>query len=176
MKALVLRWTFVAHSYQGVRLTEDRKEVLDWPPSPARMHQALMAAALTGTPKGHEQQLAKDALDALRWLEKQPPPQIIASPIFEDDVSATRFRLAIPQNNPAKTDLTRTSILLAPTLPRRAVGRSRGPLSVTYIWQLEDVVSQQAAEQQFQTLRDLAAQVRYLGRAEDEIARIAVER
>jgi CRISPR-associated protein Csb2 len=169
MKALVLRWTFVAHSYQGVRLTEDRKEVLDWPPSPARMHQALMAAALTGIPKGQEQQLAKDALDALRWLEKQPPPQIIASPIFEDDASAARFRLAIPQNNPAKTDLTRTSILLAPTLPRRAVGRSRGPLSVTYIWQLEDVDSQQAAEQQLQTLRDLAAQVRYLGRAEDRV-------
>ncbi len=169
MKALVLRWTFVAHSYQGVRLTEDRKEVLDWPPSPARMHQALMAAALTGIPKGHEQQLARDALDALRWLEKQPPPQIIASQIFEDDVSATRFRLAIPQNNPAKTDLTRTSILLAPTLPRRAAGRSRGPLSVTYIWQLEELVAQQTAEQHFRELRDLVAQVRYLGRAEDRV-------
>ncbi len=169
MKALVLRWTFLAHSYQGVRLTEDRKEVLEWPPSPGRTHQALMAAALTGIPKGREQQLAKDALDALRWLEEQPPPQIITSSIFEDDVSATRFRLAIPQNNPAKTDLTRTSILLAPTLPRRAVGRSRGPLTATYVWQLEGVVAEEAAEQQFRALRELAAQVRYLGRAEDRV-------
>lgn len=169
MKALILQCTFVAYSYQGVRLTEDRKEELDWPPSPGRLHQALMAAALTGIPKGHEEQLAKDALNALRWLEQQTPPQIVASALSEDQASSTRFRLAIPQNNPAKTDLTKTSILLAQPLPRRAVGRSRGPLTVAYVWPLEDLNPQQVAGDHVSALRDLAAQIRYLGRAEDHV-------
>src|SRR4051812_6963817 len=128
MVALILHCDFIAHSYQGVRITPEQKEELDWPPSPARMHQSLIAAALTGIPTGSEERLAKDALDALRWLEDQGPPEIIASAISEDPGSATRFRLAIPQNNPAKAELTKTSMLLAPTLPRRAVGRSSSPL------------------------------------------------
>ncbi|MBI3278437.1 MAG: type I-U CRISPR-associated protein Cas5/Cas6 [Acidobacteria bacterium] len=173
MNALVLRCTFVAHSYQGVRLTQERKEELDWPPAPARLHQALMAAALTGIPKGLEERLAKAALGALRWLEQQPAPEIAASPLSEeqspDRPASTRFRTAIPQNNPAKTDLTRTSILLAQPLPRRAVGRSRCPLTVVYIWPLENPAARQSAQEHIPVLRDLAAQVRYLGRAEDQI-------
>src|ERR1017187_3096429 len=144
MNALVLHCAFVAHSYQGVRLTLDQDEELDWPPSPARLHQALMAAALTGLPPGNEQSLAGSALEALRWLEQQPPPNIVVSALSEDPEAAARFRLAIPQNNPAKNDLTKTSILLAPTLRRRAVGRSSGPLKVDYVWRLEAAASEEA--------------------------------
>jgi CRISPR-associated protein Csb2 len=176
MNALVLHCAFVAHSYQGVRVTVDHPEgELDWPPSPGRFHQALMAAALTGIPTGQEEQLAKDALHALRWLEQQPPPEIVASAVSDDPSSATHFRLAIPQNNPAKTDLTKTSMLLAPTLPCRAVGRSSGPLKVDYVWWLEAPAAQEAAERYLSVLADLTAQVRYLGRAEDRVeARIGL--
>jgi len=169
MKSLVLRCNFVAYSYQGVRLTPEQKEELDWPPAPGRLHQALMAAALIGVVQGREEELAKNALGALRWLEEQPPPEIVASAIFEAPGSATRFRLAIPQNNPAKSDFTRTSMLLAPTLLRRAVGRSSQPLMVDYIWKLRNSANEEACVQHRAVLEDLAAQIRYLGRAEDRI-------
>jgi CRISPR-associated protein Csb2 len=169
MNALVLHCTFVAHSYQGVRLSSNQDEELDWPPSPGRLHQALMAAALVGLPAGREEPLAGTALEALRWLEQQPPPSIVASAISEDSASATHFRLAIPQNNPAKGDLTKTSILLAPTLRRRAVGPSSEPLKVDYVWWLEPAASQELGTRHFGVLADLTAQVRYLGRSEDQI-------
>ncbi|MGD0498363.1 MAG: type I-U CRISPR-associated protein Csb2 [Bryobacteraceae bacterium] len=168
MIALILHCGFVAHSYQGVRLTPENKEELDWPPSPARIHQALMAAALTGLPS-ESTSLAEDALEALRWLERQPPPEIIASAIPEDADSATRFRLAIPQNNPAKNDLTKTSVLLKPTPLRRAIGRRSGPLRVDYMWRLDTAACEEEAGRYLGALADLAAQVRYLGRAEDRI-------
>jgi CRISPR-associated protein Csb2 len=169
MKSLVLHCSFVAYSYQGVRLTPEQKEELDWPPAPGRLHQALMAAALIGVPTGDEEEMARDALSALRWLERQHPPEVIASPVSEDPDSATRFRLAIPQNNPAKSELTRTSVLLAPTLVRRAVGHADHPLEVDYIWRLQNPAEEATAEQHRIVLADLAAQVRYLGRAEDQI-------
>ncbi|MGO9231145.1 MAG: type I-U CRISPR-associated protein Csb2 [Bryobacteraceae bacterium] len=176
MKSLVLRCSFVAYSYQGVRLTPEQKEELDWPPAPGRLHQALMAAALIGVPQGREEELAKDALGTLRWLEEQPPPEIVASAIFEGPGSATRFRLAIPQNNPAKSDFTRTSMLLAPTLLRRAVGRLSQPLIVEYIWKLHNSDDEKACVQHCAVLEDLAAQIRYLGRAEDQIeAHVSLE-
>lgn len=175
MNSLVLHCAFVAHSYQGVRLTPDQKEELDWPPSPARLHQALMGAALIGLPAGKEELLAGNALEALRWLEQQPAPGIVASAISDDSGSATRFRLAIPQNNPGKNDRTKTSILLAPTLARRAVGRSGEPLKVDYVWRLDAAASQEAARH-LGVLADLTAQVRYLGRAEDQVeARIELK-
>ena len=175
MSALVLHCTFVAHSYQGMRLSSNQDEELDWPPSPARLHQALMAAALIGLPAGKAQSLAGGALEALRWLERQPPV-IVASAISEDSGSATHFRLAIPQNNPAKSDLTKTSTLLAPTLRLRAVARSGEPLEVHYVWCLEAAAAQQEAVRHLGVLADLTAQVRYLGRAEDQIeARIELQ-
>jgi len=176
MNALVLHCAFVAHSYQGVRLTPDQNEELDWPPSPARLHQALMDAALTGLPAGKEELLASSALEALRWLEQQDPPGIVASRISEDPGSATRFQFAIPQNNPSKSDWTKPSILLAPTLRRRAVGLSGEPLRLYYVWRLDSEVAQDAAAEHLGVLADLAAQVRYLGRAEDQVeARIELK-
>jgi CRISPR-associated protein Csb2 len=169
VNALAVTCTFVARSYQGVRLTPDQREELDWPPSPARLHQALMAAALAGLPREQVEQFAGGALEALKWLEHRQPPVILASVISEDPGSASRFRLAIPQNNPAKTNLEKSSTLLAPTLPLRAVGVVDEPLKVEYLWALEDAASQRDAEQYLEVFADLVAQVRYLGRAEDQI-------
>lgn len=45
----------------------------EWPPSPARLFQALVAAASRGSSLGSDDQ------EALRWLERLPPP-VIAAP------------------------------------------------------------------------------------------------
>jgi CRISPR-associated protein Csb2 len=169
MTALVLQFRFVAHSYQGVRQGQDRDEELDWPPSPGRTHQALISAALRGLPVSSGVRGASAALEALCWLEEQTPPEIVASAICGDADSSTHFRVAIPQNNPDKGDLTKTSVLLKPTPPLRAVGRSCEPLRADYVWRLEGPTAREAAERHFAVLADLTAQVRYLGRAEDQV-------
>jgi CRISPR-associated protein Csb2 len=168
-RALVLQCNFVAHSYQGARPESGQNEELDWPPSPARIHQALMAVALIGVPAGNQERRAANALQALQWLEQQRPPDIVASVLSEEEGAATRFRLAIPQNNPDKNDLSKRSTQLKPPLRRRAVGCSGEPLRVGYIWRLEAGADQEAAAGFLEALADLAAQVRYLGRAEDQI-------
>ena len=56
MSHLIIQVIFVAHSYSGVRIMPDRREVLDWPPSPARLHEALLSAALVGLPRPAEEQ------------------------------------------------------------------------------------------------------------------------
>ena len=169
MKSLVMNCAFVAHSYQGVRLQANHGEELDWPPSPARVHQALVSSAMTGVPPDLKEQMTTRALDALRWLEQLPTPEIIASAISDDPESGTHFGLAIPQNNPDKTDLTRTSTLLLPTLRRRAVSSSGDPLHVDYVWRLDAATAQSEAVRHLAPLADLVAKVRYLGRAEDQV-------
>lgn len=60
----------------------------DWPPSPFRLFQALVAAA-------HAGRAATDAeLAALRWLENQPPP-IIAVPKAREAANTTYY---VPRN------------------------------------------------------------------------------
>jgi CRISPR-associated protein Csb2 len=164
MKLLTLRCAFVAHSYQGVRLTPEREEALDWPPAPGRVHQALMAAALTGEPPTRVEEVAASALDALQWLEQQPPPEIIATGLSDQPNSATRFKTAIPQNNPIKSNFAKRSVVLAEPLPLRAVSLSHSDLSATYVWKAND-----EATKHLLALKDLAAQLRYLGRSEDRI-------
>jgi CRISPR-associated protein Csb2 len=62
----------------------------EWPPSPLRMFQALVAAVAA---RGATDARAK-ALAALRWLERQPPPEIVAPAAHP----ATGYRLYVPDN------------------------------------------------------------------------------
>jgi len=55
----------------------DRTRV-EWPPEPARLFSALVATWADGEPRGPEGEVE---LAALEWLEQQPPPEILASPI-----------------------------------------------------------------------------------------------
>ena len=48
MSHLSIHIRFIAHSYSGIRIREGRQEELDWPPSPGRLHEALLSAALLG--------------------------------------------------------------------------------------------------------------------------------
>ncbi|MDA8337594.1 MAG: type I-U CRISPR-associated protein Csb2 [Peptococcaceae bacterium] len=55
----------------------DKYHGKEWPPSPFRCFQALIAAAKTGY---RRVQWSPEKEDALRWLESLPPPTIIATP------------------------------------------------------------------------------------------------
>lgn len=74
----------------SVRLNDGRYHGADdWPPSPARLFQALIA----GTARGET--LTKDARDALAWLERLPTPPEIAAPRAR---RATGFVNFVPNN------------------------------------------------------------------------------
>jgi CRISPR-associated protein Csb2 len=163
MSRLQITCRFVANSYQGRRLTDEQREGLDWPPSPGRLHQALMSAALTG--RNAESTETQPAVKSIRWLESLPPPEIVSSRLLAD--AETRPRVAIPQNSPPKgNDLLENATLLEPRY--RAVSAS-GMLMAKYEWTLGDQVDQDAAIAHRESLDDLVAQLAYLGRAEDRI-------
>ena len=48
----------------------------EWPPSPLRVFQSLVAAAAA---RWNEREHIEHADDELRWMERQPPPLIIAA-------------------------------------------------------------------------------------------------
>lgn len=63
----------------------------EWPPSPLRLFQALVAAAAA---HWNERENLEYAFQALAWLERQPLPHIIA-PV---GVSGDKYRLYVPDN------------------------------------------------------------------------------
>lgn len=164
MSYLVIQVAFIAHSYSGVRIGPDRREVLDWPPSPARLHEALLSAALTGQPRPSDER--EKVWSAFRRFETLPSPIILAS--AQDNKSRSTPRLAIPQNNPNKSKLHEHSMLLAPAL--KAVPLTNTPLEVVYQWDIENNM----AEGDIEILKDAAARISYLGRGEDR-AEVSLE-
>ena len=64
----------------------------EWPPSPLRVYQALVAAAAGRWKAGAFRDYAEPAL---RWLERQPPPAVITP----DAEPGLPFRTAVPNND-----------------------------------------------------------------------------
>ncbi|HTV39277.1 MAG TPA: type I-U CRISPR-associated protein Csb2 [Candidatus Sulfotelmatobacter sp.] len=157
MSHLVVQVAFIAHSYSGVRIGPDRREVLDWPPSPARLHEALLSAALIGLPRPSDER--EKIWSAFRWLESLQPPVILAS--AQDGKLRSAPRLAIPQNNPNKSKFNEHSTLLAPAI--KAVPPTSASLEVVYQWDIESNVP----DEHIEILKDAAARISYLGRGED---------
>ncbi len=80
-RALSISATFLTGRYHGA----------EWPPSPARLVQAMLAGVMTG---GYRS-LRPEVEPVLRWIERQPAPQILAR-------TATQlrgYRLAVPNND-----------------------------------------------------------------------------
>jgi len=80
-RALCISATFLTGCYHGE----------EWPPSPGRLVQALVAGAKTGG----NRTLWPEVEKGLRWLEQQPPPTILARPVNE----LKRYRIAVPNND-----------------------------------------------------------------------------
>jgi CRISPR-associated protein Csb2 len=81
---LLLTFRFLAPWFHG----RGDGAVPEWPPSPLRAFQALVAAAArAGT--------LRELRPALTWLEQQPPPLILAP---EASLSSVGYRLSVPHN------------------------------------------------------------------------------
>ena len=78
---LSLAVTFLAGRYHGE----------EWPPSSARLFQALVAGVMSC---GYRKHLAM-VEPALRWLELQPPPRISSSAAQE----RAKYKIAVPNND-----------------------------------------------------------------------------
>lgn len=64
----------------------------EWPPSPLRMFQALVAASAA---RWSERTRLEYAAPALRWLERQPAPSIVAA---AGRAAMRKYRLYVPDN------------------------------------------------------------------------------
>src|SRR4051794_14427129 len=63
----------------------------EWPPSPLRLFQALVAASGLG----RESRSAAPSRRALQWLEQQTPPHVVAPPAR----TGLAIRMAVPNND-----------------------------------------------------------------------------
>ena len=79
-KALLLTLRFHDGRYHGAE---------DWPPSPARLFQALVASAAKGS------EIPRNEHNALAWLESLDPPAI-AAPTMRD---GQRYQNFVPNND-----------------------------------------------------------------------------
>ncbi|MGB6134687.1 MAG: type I-U CRISPR-associated protein Csb2 [Acidobacteriaceae bacterium] len=119
--------TFLVGRYHGV----------EWPPSPARLFQALLAGARTGS---YRQQWSA-AESALRLLEALPAPEIVV----RDFETRTSYRIAVPNNDSDKAgrewsagrpfDLATTRTMKS-VIPREVQDRTKSGPHVYYLWKV----------------------------------------
>lgn len=129
---LVLEARFLAGTYGGT----------EWPPSPFRLLQAIVAGCRSIEAPG------------LDWLERQAPPQILAT----DEPAVTRFRRSIPNNaDPRKPQAA---------LSLRQVVQRRVSDPVRYCYALRSETDRLSAERVITS----AAAVHTLGTGEDMCA------
>lgn len=139
----------------SVHFHDDRYHGMgDWPPSPARLFQALVAGAARGG------NLPNQAVEALEWLEGLAAPLIAAPSAYP----GKPFKNFVPNNDldavdgdPARIGEIRTaksirSHLFNPDVP------------FIYVWKVEDGTG---AEHRAQTVCQMAEQVYQLGRGVD---------
>jgi len=167
MPCLTIQCRFVAHSYTGVRQNRDGRDELDWPPAPARLHQAFIATTLANLPDSMREAFSGKTLAALRWLESLSPPDVISSRLADDSAHHRALLVAMPHNSPAKGDFSRYHPDLAPVF--RATPEHDGPLFAAYRWTEDAPEFSPDAELHLPALCDAAAKLRYMGRAEDRV-------
>ncbi len=80
-RALSISATFLTGQYHGA----------EWPPSPARLVQAMLAGVMTGGYRA----LRPEVEPVLQWIERQPAPQILARAASQ----RRGYRLAVPNND-----------------------------------------------------------------------------
>ncbi|MGA7408949.1 MAG: type I-U CRISPR-associated protein Csb2 [Bryobacteraceae bacterium] len=112
-----------------IRFLSGRYHGEEWPPSPARLFQALVAGAALGTSR-EEWQAEHGA--SLRWLETLAPPRIWARP-GADGASYTSY---VPNNSLDGWASTKTSKQIRPKLLR---GHVVGEADLIYQWDIHDL-------------------------------------
>lgn len=134
MNHLLITIRFLDGRYHGLR---DGGEP-EWPPSPMRLFQALLAGA--------KARWSSSLSNAFEWLERHPP--IIRAP---QGRPGQRLLTYVPNNNSDSGEMVRTAKLAAPTL----LGHER---HVEYVWNVEpgDLLNAK-------TITEAARNVRALG-------------
>jgi len=143
-----------------VRLFSDRYHGKEWPPSPSRFFQALVAGAKTGT--GAREWNATHQ-KALEWLETLGAPEILAR-VKSEGRSYTIF---VPNNSLARTQSSKTAKRVAPKI----IGNhSLGEPDVVYRW---PVAEDDQARAHLPALDEVAARLRAIGWGIDFAAALA---
>ena len=125
----------------------------EWPPHPARLLYALVAAWYEGGCRRNEREL-------LEWLESQEAPRIVA---LRDSPDET-YEAWLPMNSVPNWDKKGGKL---PTLPKaRKVRASRyvGDAPVSFVWNVDATAEHEGA------LRDLCRRCTRLGAAESLVA------
>jgi len=124
----------------------DRGEC-EWPPSPARTFQAMVAAAAS---RARGESLPRAVKQGLHWLERQPAPTIVAPEVA---TAALAYRASVPNN--AMDIVARAWVRgnysdsgdASPATHRtmKTIRRSHlfGHGAIYYLWQLPDSVDQE---------------------------------
>lgn len=96
----------------------DKAELRDWPPSPFRLFQALVAGAFGGRWAAEDLAAQEKRLAAFHWLEKLEAP-IVAAPARSPARQVTSY---VPNNDldsvdgyPQRVDEVRVQKVLSPT-------------------------------------------------------------
>lgn len=122
----------------------DDRDAAEWPPHPARVFCSLVAGA-----RGEADE------QALRWLEQQPPPLVLASDQYEVlerreyVVTNRREDKGGSQDHPARTNQLRSRLASVPVVP-----------TVRLLWPMAT-----AEPHVLESLRSLVQRVPYLGRS-----------
>jgi CRISPR-associated protein Csb2 len=127
---------------------------IDWPPSPARLFQALIAGA------GLRGPLNPTQVKALEWLETMPPP-IVAAPVVRKGQSVGNF---VPNNDldAVGGDPRRIGSIRAKKAIRPHLFGAEQPF--LYAWTLRD---EPVTEEYSRVIQEMAEQVYQLGRGVD---------
>ncbi|MGH7943661.1 MAG: type I-G CRISPR-associated protein Csb2 [Opitutaceae bacterium] len=127
----------------------------EWPPAPARLFQALIAA----THRGARKLLHAEVRDqALRWLETLEPPVIVA---VEANSQERELLTNYVPNNDDKLGIN-GHIRTAKNMACHVLGEGRN--HVSYRWQIPD---EKAAAQNADVVSTMAPLVTYFGRSVD---------
>lgn len=149
---LLLKATWLTDEYHGE----------EWPPSPARAYQALMAGLMTGANRAL---LGDPAEQALRWLARQPAPRIFARFKSRRDM----YRIAVPNNDLDKVarvwakggDMDVSKFKTLKEINANFLNPDQSP-HVIYCWPLDA-----EGQSHHQALRDLSHRLHTLGWGRD---------
>ena len=141
IRYLLLSIRFLDDRYHGLT---DNGEKTEWPPSPFRVFQALIAGNARG------QELPESFRNALFWLERRAPP-VISAPVARDGREILTYVL----NNVSDSDPnSRTPKTIRPTL-------LNGDRLVQYVWAFEN--AENGAVEHAKTVANAARHIRCLG-------------
>lgn len=138
----------------------------EWPPSPLRLFQALVAAAAA---RWNERQRIEYAQPALRWLAQLGAPAVVAA---KGEPAATKYRLYVPDNVGDKVAKSWSGGNSAASIAEYRTEKDVRPVhlngeAVHYLFRVPDPA---ACEADFKILQTAARSVTHLGWGVDMVA------